>query len=467
MQKHHSALKNAEPQNIRGVNINLLNSFFIAITALVFFFILLISQNVNARFHAVRTAIDKFIVCEQSSETIKENSNNLTELARLFIVNLDKKFAEAYLEEITVKKSQEEALRNLQSVCSEKDLALQRLKIAMTQAESLTNMELYAIRLGYEVINTSESELPERLKSIEIRSSDKNLSKAELRELATKNVFGDGYLIYKTRINENCNLTVQAIETQIERELNLNANELGQNIDRLRMLFLALLVVNVLIFIALAYLVLLPLKRFKNSIQNDQKLGLIGAKEFKGLAQSYNEIYEIKERNTQNLLRKAEYDALTGILNRRAFDQICEASSEKKSSLVLLLIDMDNFKNINDTYGHSGGDTALKELARILTETFRKDDYIARIGGDEFAAILQDFKPTALPIILRKIEEVNEALSHMKDGIAHVSISVGGAYSEDGYSETLYKKADKALYAVKEAGRRGCRIYDDTLDVIN
>ena len=451
-------------QTMKGININLLNSFLIAITAIVFFFILLISSNVNARFHAVKTAIDKFIICEQSSQTIKESSNELTELARLFIINEDKNFALAYLKEIEETRCQEKALHNLQQVCSEKDLALQRLNIAMTQAESLSNMELYAIRLGYAVIKAKESDIPQRVRAIEIRTSDKALSPQELKQVAIKNIFGEGYLIYKTRINENCKLTVQAIENQIKQELNLNADELGHNIDRLRMLFLVLLIVNVLVFIALAYLVLMPLKRFQTSIKNDQKLGVIGAIEFKNLAQSYNEIYEIKERNAQNLLRKAEYDALTGILNRRAFDQLCASSAEKQMSIALLLIDMDNFKHINDTYGHAGGDTALKELARILKKTFRKDDYIARIGGDEFAAILPDYKPDSLSRIIEKISEVNESLSHMKDGIKPVSISVGAAYSEMGFSEELYNQADKALYAVKEAGRRGCRIYDSSLE---
>ncbi len=448
-------------ESAKGININFLNTFFIVITMIVFCFILLISQNVSNRFHAVQKAIDKFITCEQSSGIIKDASNSMTELARLFVVNRDTKYALAYLKEIEEDKRQMRALEALQNVCSEDDLALQRLKIAISQAESLTMMELYAIKLGYEAQGIEN--MPERIREIEIRESDKGKSSEELQEIAMKNLFGDGYLIYKTRINRNCDLTVTALENQIKDELNLNSHELGENIQRLRALFFVLLVMNVLIFIALALLVLLPLRQFQSSIARDQKLVIIGAKEFKNLAQSYNEIYEIKEKNTQSLLEKAEYDALTGILNRRAFDQICKTSAEKRTSIALLLIDMDNFKHINDTYGHSGGDTALKELARILTETFRKDDYIARIGGDEFAAILKDFKPDSIDKIVEKIGEVNENLGTLDSrfGIKPVSVSVGAAYSSNGFSEQLYKNADKALYAVKEAGRRGCRVYEE------
>ena len=440
-----------------GININLLNTFFTVLTAFVFCFILIISANVNRRFSAVKDAIDKFIVCEQSSKMIKEGANNLTEQARLFVISQDPKYAEAYLEEVDVARSQENALHNLEKVCSEKDLALQRLKVALTQAESLTNMELYAIRLGYEAMGVGD--MPERILAIQLSAADSALTTEELRTTAINNLFGEGYLLYKTRINENCNLTVSNIEQQIKDELSINADELGENISRLRMLFLALLVVNVLIFIAFGYLVIFPLEKFKRAIEQDEKLTVIGSLEFKNLAQSYNAIYELKLQNQRILLRKADYDALTGILNRRAFDQICQSSAEKKQNIALLLIDLDNFKYINDNYGHAGGDTVLKELARTLSEAFRKEDYIARIGGDEFAAILPDFNPEAANIIKSKIAAVNESLSHMKDGIKPVSISVGAAFSTVGFNDELYKNADKALYVVKEKGKRGCEVY--------
>ena len=162
--------------------------------------------------------------------------------------------------------------------------------------------------------------------------------------------------------------------------------------------------------------------------------------------------------NEKSLLQKAEYDALTGILNRRAFDQICRNSAEQKERIALLLIDMDNFKRINDTYGHSGGDIALKELARILTETFRSGDFVARIGGDEFAVILPGCPKEAGNTIISKVGKINENLSELHD-INNASVSVGVAFSESGYNESLFKNADEALYLVKENGRHGCRIF--------
>ncbi len=444
-------------KRINGVNIRILNSFFIVVTALVFTFILFISYSVNARFNAVKEAINKFIICEQSSKTIKESSNNLTELARMFVVTHDLKYAHSYLRETEEKKTQQKALHDLEQVCSTKDLALQRLKIALTQAESLTSLELYAMRLACESDDSIYS--PAGIAEITLSSADKVLTKDEMQHTAINNLFGEGYLIYKTRVNENCALTVSSIEQQITDELNLNADELGESLIKLRVLFLILLLVNMMLFIAFAIFIFHPLKEFETSIKRDEQLKLIGSVEFKNLASSYNENYELKERNQKDLLKKAEYDALTGILNRRAFDQICKTSAEHKRRIALVLIDMDNFKHINDTYGHEGGDTALKELARLLGEVFRQDDYIARIGGDEFAAILPDFKPERKDLIIEKINYLNKQLENIKDGIKPVSVSVGIAFSELGFTTELYKNADRALYIVKEKGKRGCEVY--------
>lgn len=442
-----------------GINIQILNIFFIVITAIVFCFILVISNTVNNRFHAVENAIDKFIICEQSSEIIKESSNYLTEQARLFVVTHKEEYALEYLKEINMSKRQRKALDDLESVCNDKDLALQRLKIAMEQGQSLINMELYAIRLAYKIIEAKD--LPPQIAEIQLRNIDKTASAEKLQTTAVNNLFGEGYLIYKTRINENCRLTISAIEQQIKDELNLNSDELGMNIRRLRFLFLILLLVNVILFIAFTYLIIMPLEKFKVAIANDERLNVIGSLECKHLAESYNEIYDIKAQNEKSLLKKAEYDALTGILNRRAFDQVCHMSAEKRQPIALLLIDMDNFKFINDNYGHAGGDTALQELAHLLTETFRTDDYVARIGGDEFAAILPNCSRNVANIIKRKILGINEKLMNIKDNIKPVSISVGVAFSEDGYSEELFKNADRALYIVKEKGKRGCEIFED------
>ncbi len=445
-----------EDESIRGIKISFVNLFFTVLTGIVFCFILLISNNVKNRFNDVNDSMSKFIICQQSSEKIKESANYLTEQARLFVVTGSREHLDSYLKEYLETRSQQKAFRELEKVCSKSDLALQRLRIALEQGNGLIEMELYAMRLVCEAMQ--EKDLPTAISKIAIGDLDKSSSPQEMKETAVNNLFGDGYMIYKLRLNSNCQLTVAAIEQQIKKDLNMNADQLGSNIRRLRVLFFVLLIVNVFIFIGFGFLVILPLGKFRTSIENDEKLDVIGSLEFKSLAESYNEIYEIKAQNEKSLLKKAEYDGLTGILNRRAFDQICETSAQKEQKIALLLIDMDNFKNVNDTYGHLGGDNALKSLAAALSETFRDTDYVARVGGDEFAAILPNCDASAANAIKKKIERINKRLSQLAEHF--VSVSVGVAFSDNGFSKELYDKADKALYMVKERGKRGCEVYE-------
>ncbi len=423
-------------QNNRRENLSLLSSFLIVLTATVFVLILFISYAVNKNFKTLKASINRFIVSTQSFEIIKSSSNELTELVRLFVINHDEQFALSYIDVIENNRSQKNALESLRGLYSEGEFTIKRLENSIMQADNLITMDLYNMRLCYEAIGKPLNEIPELIRNIKIKPSDKNLSKERMQELAVKNVFGNGYLIYKFRVDENCYLTVKAISDEIKETLDVDSEILGRNLDRLRILILVLLVINA--------------------------LSTIGLKEFKSVTSAYNKIYEMGERRTRTLLKNAEYDALTGILNRRAYEEICQNSSEQKRSIALLLIDMDNFKSINDTYGHIGGDSALKSLATILSETFRNGDYVARIGGDEFAAVLTDFKVEGFKIVADKIDSINKQLSEIEH-IKNVSISVGMAFSEHGYSEALYKKADKALYAVKNSGKKGCRVYDESL----
>ena len=423
-------------KNNRSETLSLLGSFLIILTAIVFVLILFISYAVNQNFKTLKASTNRFITSTQSFETIRSSSNELTELVRLFVINHDEQFALSYIDIIENNRSQKNALENLRPLYPDGDFTIKRLENSLMQADNLIALDLYNMRLCYEAIGKRAEEIPERIRNIKIKPADEKLSKEEMQNLAVKNVFGNGYLIYKFRVDENCFLTVKAISDEIKQTLDADSEKLGRNLDRLRILILLLLVINA--------------------------LSSIGLKEFKSVTSSYNKIYEIGERRTRTLLKNAEYDALTGILNRRAYEQICQNSSEQKRSIALLLIDMDDFKSINDTYGHIGGDTALKSLATILSETFRNGDYVARIGGDEFAAVLTDFKEDGFKIVAEKIDSINEQLSGLEN-IRNVSISVGMAFSPSGYSEELYKKADKALYAVKNSGKKGCRIYDESL----
>jgi len=166
-------------------------------------------------------------------------------------------------------------------------------------------------------------------------------------------------------------------------------------------------------------------------------------------------------KQDKKIQRLAMTDALTGLANRNQFNmRLADAIhmvKRNKKYFSLVIIDLDNFKNINDSYGHPFGDLYLQHVARILVESCREVDTVSRFGGDEFAIILNDVEPSSAEILpVQRILE-KAALPVTIDGIeVTIGLSIGSScYGIDSTEiESLMKKADKALYlAKKEKGR--------------
>ncbi|QCN97747.1 diguanylate cyclase (plasmid) [Azospirillum argentinense] len=159
----------------------------------------------------------------------------------------------------------------------------------------------------------------------------------------------------------------------------------------------------------------------------------------------------------------AYQDRLTGLPNRRYFEQYVEATTAGNGSAAFLYIDLDGFKPVNDRLGHDAGDLVLRQVGERLAACFRGDDVVARLGGDEFAAVLPQragAEPPDLDGLARRIiEAVNEPVSVQGEAV-RVGCSLGIAlWPEDStdVTETL-RRADQALYQAKRAGRnRGIR----------
>jgi diguanylate cyclase (GGDEF)-like protein len=149
-------------------------------------------------------------------------------------------------------------------------------------------------------------------------------------------------------------------------------------------------------------------------------------------------------------------DGLTGLYTHRYFQEILNQELEKAKKysypLTLLMIDTDKFKQYNDTFGHPEGDKLLKNIANILTKDVRKNDYVCRYGGDEFAIILVNTKKQDAYHIA---ERIRQSYSVLKKGDIQVSASIGiASYPDDAITkDDLIKKADEALYEAKRSGR--------------
>jgi diguanylate cyclase len=176
---------------------------------------------------------------------------------------------------------------------------------------------------------------------------------------------------------------------------------------------------------------------------------------------SVEEMNRLKEELT-SARREAAIDSLTGIFNRRAFDRRLEELIEQVDGLddvfCLLLLDIDLFKRINDTYGHIVGDKVLSEFAKQIGRATRRSDFLARYGGEEFAILLPRTRITSAFTVAENIratlEHVRLRRSQTGEAIDAVTVSVGVAsYRSDETGVAFVGRCDKALYRAKQLGR--------------
>jgi len=176
-----------------------------------------------------------------------------------------------------------------------------------------------------------------------------------------------------------------------------------------------------------------------------------------------SDIHEYKEAVTE-AIHISNIDPLTKLFNRRAFEEHIEKHMLNKNiANAYIIIDVDNFKNVNDTYGHANGDIILKKISENLSKVFDEKDFIARIGGDEFAVFTVDIKDKEyLKSKLEKLKELTKNPIKISGGENYIqTISVGCYIIPKNSKLTLdyiFDKTDKALYETKEKGKNNYTI---------
>lgn len=158
----------------------------------------------------------------------------------------------------------------------------------------------------------------------------------------------------------------------------------------------------------------------------------------------------------ENLRKEAATDALTKIYNRREALKRIELFFEQYQNGTLFIIDIDNFKALNDTYGHPAGDEVLVALAEMLKRSVRCQDVVARLGGDEFLVYFPSMGEQAA--ICAKAQMLQEKFASLSEkyGISDLHISIGASMHRKGECfEELYRRADEALYKVKHTMKGG------------
>lgn len=177
-----------------------------------------------------------------------------------------------------------------------------------------------------------------------------------------------------------------------------------------------------------------------------------------------------REKTEKLIWKQANFDSLTNLPNRKMFLETLDNQIIKKTNnqqeLALLFIDLDHFKEVNDTLGHHVGDMLLKEIAQRLSHCIRQSDVVARLGGDEFTIIMNDIASTHVidETAQRIIDKICEPIL-IGDNTCYISPSIGVALYPEDFSDAkdLIKAADQAMFAAKKAGRNRYNYYQSMM----
>ncbi|MUJ25394.1 diguanylate cyclase [Aliivibrio fischeri] len=178
---------------------------------------------------------------------------------------------------------------------------------------------------------------------------------------------------------------------------------------------------------------------------------------------------QLKKKIDHNEIKKlAHHDSLTGLINRGYFKKLFHWKMQKarknETKLALIYIDLDGFKDLNDNFGHSAGDLALKAVARNLYSTFAENSYVARLGGDEFAVLIHTIiDEEAIFALVEEFLESSNAPLMLEDIPYQLSTSIGIAFfPEHGRSiNDLMHNADAAMYDIKRSGKNGFKVFEN------
>ena len=411
------------------------------------------------QYGVLRSAMQDYISCESAAHELQDGSDFLTKQVRLAAATGDSSYIDAYFEEANVNKTREKALDDLSELDSDEN-AIQQLQEALDASVDLMQTEFYSMRLVEESIGNDSSTWPEELQDVQLSKEDTALSPSAKLAKAQQLVISREYENTKEVIQTDVNAAIDTL-TEV---INNRQNQAAQAFTRLFIIIILCILLFAVMMLAVClimhYWIVHPLMTYNNDIKKDTQLSVRGAYELQTLAKTYNQLFEENEERQLLIKHQAEHDPLTDLLNRGSFDRILNLYEKENNSFALILIDVDTFKSVNDTYGHAMGDAILKRVSQLLLTTFRTIDYVCRIGGDEFAIIMVEMTSDLSYTISEKVTEINRQLAIPEGNAPAVSISVGVAFTDrENPGKSLFTDADSALYYTKEHGRCGYTFY--------
>ena len=447
-----------------GIQLRTASVFFVIIAVLAAGALMLSDLAVTRGYQRMERASDRYIKAQMAASDMESGSDYLTDRVRCFVVTGEIEYLADFIEEVEVNRTRDKAVESLESLLGKDEgNAIKNLNTALDLSNELIQYEHKAMRLILETGDYDINQVPESIADLPLTKEEEKMSKEELKREAQTLVFDNNYMHYKDKIRENVRLCTQELIQSSSHELEQASARLAVLVNIQTLMTILFLLIVLTIVVIITRMIRMPLTNMVRKMQSQETIPPTGVEELRFVTRIYNQILTENQQAREKLSHEASHDALTGLFNRGAYDLLMESADTEH--MALLLIDVDYFKQVNDTYGHAVGDRVLKRVADLLRTSFRSVDILCRIGGDEFAVVMTRSNSSMSQLVINKIGHINNMLQHPKDDLPPVSLSVGVAFSDrENPHGDIFRDADSALYKVKEAGRKGCAIFDGSSD---
>lgn len=447
-----------------NLSIRLFGKVLALVLVIIFFtFIYFINSLYNTVKEEQVTKTMKYKMIMKSDE-LRKSSNYLTRFARNYVVTSDEQYKKDYYKVLNIRNGKDFKPKGYNSIYWNLAEPYRSKIHPNSKIKSVLIDEIKALPYTKKQLDLLKKSLSKSQELVNLEIEAFKMMELNKKDLAKNILFSNDYKIAKHNImqplNELLELTYSDFKIYNERT--------QEKINNLFKIIFILVISGISIFfIALFSLrkkVLIPIEYLMgviNKIKHDEK-------DFKKVIYCNDEIgvfteqlFEMKEqrdKDFEKLKQLSITDSLTGIKNRRSFFEASEKffklAKRKEYPLSIIMLDIDFFKKVNDTYGHIIGDEVLKFLVKVVTKELRDSDIFARYGGEEFIILLPDTDIEGAYKTANKLRKIIEDSPYEGDVKVCITISLGIAQlKNEKLLNELIKKADEALYKAKDSGR--------------
>ena len=453
-------MTNQEKKVYKSISIRTFGIIMIVVALIMAVILQLSIHDVKEASNQTQEFTNIYIDGQISLMATKSDSDSMIERVRSFVATGKEKFLQDYVNNLIDQETRtavfQETIDKLNNTST-----YSRLLDSMDKINDMIVLEMHSLKLAISGYGIDEAKYSDVLTLPEFGEEEKKMSDQEKIAKANDLLYNDDYQNIRSAFVEDVDYCIDELTkiTSQYREDNYAIITRLQNRQRLAVtISLILVILDVLTF---WIFIVRPLSKNIEHIEKGEFLDIKGLEDVRIMADAYNRMFERIERDKEKLSYEASHDSLTGLLNRNAYNFQMRQLDGKE--FCFLLLDVDDFKGFNDTFGHDVGDKVLQKIARVLSANVRSEDFVFRLGGDEFAIVLQGTTNKNREIIENKMEKIRNDLLQKDDDTPVIKISLGASFSSGELDvERIYKEADIALYQAKEQKNR-LVFYEDAI----